>query len=54
MLKVVPSPAKVKDIRPALRKRAGLRVRGKVVDLRRYTGANVIRFPRTAGPTSAA
>ncbi|MEW9529926.1 hypothetical protein [Microbispora sp. NPDC049125] len=52
MLRVVPSLAKVRDIRTALRRRP--RRDTKVVDLRAYTGANVIRFPRTSGPTSAA
>lgn len=27
---------------------------GKIIDLRAYTGRNVIRFPRPDGPTSAA
>ncbi|GAA4583183.1 hypothetical protein GCM10023194_19820 [Planotetraspora phitsanulokensis] len=53
MLKVVPSLAKVRDIGPALRRRPVLPSR-KVVDLRAYTGANVIRLPRTSGPTPAA
>ncbi|GIH70150.1 hypothetical protein ACFHYQ_04070 [Sphaerimonospora cavernae] len=54
MLKVVPPIGQVRDIRSALRRRPG-RIRDrKIVDLRAYTGANVIRFPRTSGPTSAA
>jgi hypothetical protein len=55
MVTVVPSLAKVRDIRSALRRRPG-KDRGdrKIVDLRAYTGGNVIRFPRTSGPTSAA
>ncbi|GAA4201064.1 hypothetical protein [Microbispora amethystogenes] len=53
MVTVVPSLAKVRDIRPALRRRPKQQDR-KIVDLRAYTGGNVIRFPRTAGPTSAA
>jgi hypothetical protein len=52
MLRVVPSLAKVLDIRTALRRRPSRD--NKIVDLRAYTGANVIRFPRTSGPTSAA
>ncbi|MBP2706630.1 hypothetical protein JOL79_22740 [Microbispora sp. RL4-1S] len=53
MLKVVPSLAKVRDIRTALRRRPA-RDR-KIVDLSAYTGGNVIRFrPRPSGPTSAA
>jgi hypothetical protein len=52
MLKVVPSLAKVRDIRPALRRRPNRDK--KIVDLKAYTGGNVIRFPRTSGPTSAA
>jgi hypothetical protein len=53
MLKVVPPLDKVRDIRSALRRRPSSPDR-KIVDLRAYTGGNVIRFPRTAGPTSAA
>ncbi|MBX6384610.1 MAG: hypothetical protein IRZ07_16860 [Microbispora sp.] len=61
MLTVVPSLAKiqplakVRDIRTALR-RGPKRDRKdrKIVDLRAYTGGNVIRFPRTSGPTPAA
>ncbi|MCT9931091.1 hypothetical protein N5079_12780 [Planotetraspora sp. A-T 1434] len=52
MLKVVPTLAKVRDIRPALRRRP--RRDSKIIDLRAYTGGNVISFPRTSGPTSAA
>ncbi|GAA4567685.1 hypothetical protein [Planotetraspora kaengkrachanensis] len=53
MLKVVPSLAKVRDISPFLRRRP-IRPSRKVVDLRAYTGGNVIRLPRTSGPTPAA
>lgn len=54
MLKAVPPINKVRDITSALRRRpARIRDR-KIIDLRAYTGANVIRFPRTSGPTSAA
>ncbi|GAA3440982.1 hypothetical protein Pve01_20670 [Planomonospora venezuelensis] len=43
---------KIRDIRSAARRRAPGDT--KVVDLRAYTGGNVIRFPRPGGPTSAA
>ncbi|MFF5208158.1 hypothetical protein [Streptosporangium sp. NPDC000396] len=43
---------KIRDIRSAPHRRtAG---DAKVVDLRAYTGRNVIRFPNPGGPTSAA
>lgn len=53
-LAVVPSHPvrhKVRDIRSASRRRTPV-TDAKVVDLRAYTGRNVIRFP--GGPTSAA
>jgi hypothetical protein len=63
-LRVVPPSVarhKIRDIGSALR---GRRRRdqnrsdpnrcGKVIDLRAYTGRNVIRFPRPDGPTSVA
>ncbi len=50
MVTVVPSLAKVRDIRSALRRRP--KQERKIVDLRAYTGGNVIRFPRTSGPAS--
>ncbi|MGC5011738.1 hypothetical protein ACLQ2R_13325 [Streptosporangium sp. DT93] len=42
----------IRDIRSASRRR----VPGdaKVIDLGAYTGRNVLRFPRTSGPTPAA
>ncbi len=53
MLKVPPT-GQVRDIRSALRRRPD-RIRDKkVVDLRAYRGANVIRFPRPSGPASTA
>ncbi|MCC5577974.1 MULTISPECIES: hypothetical protein [Microtetraspora] len=42
---------KVRDIRSVLRRRQNRDT--KIVDLRAYTGRNVIRFPKP-GPTSAA
>ncbi|MEU7883705.1 hypothetical protein [Microbispora bryophytorum] len=55
MVTVVPSLAKVRDIRTALRRRPKRdRTDRKIVDLKAYTGGNVIRFPKTSGPTSAA
>lgn len=54
MLKAVPSTDKVRDIKPVLRRRPARIHDRKIIDLRAYTGANVIRFPRTSGPTSAA
>ncbi|GAA2859395.1 hypothetical protein GCM10010517_17930 [Streptosporangium fragile] len=54
---VPPSVArlKIRDIRSATR-RGMSRVANdaKVIDLRAYAGRNVLRFPRTSGPTSAA
>ncbi|NJP23662.1 hypothetical protein FLW53_05470 [Microbispora sp. SCL1-1] len=51
----VQSLAKVRDIRTALRRRPRRnRKDRKIVDFSAYTGGNVIRFPRTSGPTSAA
>ncbi|GIH90463.1 hypothetical protein Pta02_24880 [Planobispora takensis] len=43
---------KIRDIRSATRRRSP--GDPKVVDLRAYTGRNVIRFPRANGPTPAA
>jgi hypothetical protein len=43
---------KIRDIRSATRRRTPGDT--KVVDLRAYTGRNVLRFPRTSGPTPAA
>ncbi|MEU4405606.1 hypothetical protein AB0F88_13840 [Streptosporangium sp. NPDC023963] len=43
---------KIRDIRSATRR--GVAGDTKVVDLSAYTGRNVLRFPRTSGPTSAA
>lgn len=55
MVTVVPSLAKVRDIRTASRRRPAWDRRDrKIVDLRAYTGGNVIRFPKRSGPTSAA
>ncbi|GHE41506.1 hypothetical protein GCM10017673_49750 [Streptosporangium violaceochromogenes] len=51
---VPPSVArlKIRDIHSATRRRTiG---DAKVVDLHAYTGRNVLRFPRTSGPTPAA
>ncbi|GLW07979.1 hypothetical protein Misp01_31090 [Microtetraspora sp. NBRC 13810] len=51
----------IRDIRSARRHRPAADTRvsdtkmiDKVVDLRAWSGRNVIRFPRTGGPTSAA
>ncbi|MER6827843.1 hypothetical protein ABT352_17825 [Streptosporangium sp. NPDC000563] len=43
---------KIRDIRSVTRR--GATGDAKVVDLSAYTGRNVLRFPRTSGPTSAA
>lgn len=43
---------KIRDIRSATRR--AVAGDAKVVDLNAYTGRNVLRFPRTSGPTSAA
>ncbi|WP_176728330.1 hypothetical protein [Planobispora rosea] len=43
---------KIRDIRSVTRRRAP--GDAKVVDLRAYTGRNVIRFPHPSGPTPAA
>ncbi|GIH76345.1 hypothetical protein Plo01_27740 [Planobispora longispora] len=43
---------KIRDIRSATRRRAP--GDAKVIDLRAYTGRNIIRFPRPSGPTPAA
>ncbi|MFD0890243.1 hypothetical protein ACFQ08_37345 [Streptosporangium algeriense] len=43
---------KIRDIRSA--RRHGGVPDTKVVDLRAYTGRNVLRFPVASGPTSAA
>ncbi|WP_344864985.1 hypothetical protein [Planomonospora alba] len=43
---------KIRDIRSATRRKASGDT--KVVDLRAYTGRNVVRFPLTSGPTPAA
>ncbi|MCG5219512.1 hypothetical protein [Streptosporangium sp. KLBMP 9127] len=43
---------KIRDIRTAHRRRRA--VDATVVDLRAWAGRNIIRFPRTSGPTSAA
>jgi len=58
-LRVVPPSGarhKIRDIRSALRgrRRRDTTSCDKVIDLRAYTGRNVIRFPRPGGPTSAA
>ncbi|GGM77027.1 hypothetical protein GCM10010106_24360 [Thermopolyspora flexuosa] len=47
---------KIRDIRSAARgrRRRESAARDKVIDLRAYTGRNVIRFPRPGGPTPAA
>ncbi|MFI7538008.1 hypothetical protein [Streptosporangium sp. NPDC049376] len=51
---VPPSVArlKIRDIR-SVRRRGGASDT-KVVDLRAYTGRNILRFPATSGPTPAA
>ncbi|MFI6926313.1 hypothetical protein ACIBIZ_40700 [Nonomuraea spiralis] len=43
---------KIRDIRAAVRRRRSVAADPKVVDLRAYSGRNVIRFP--GGPTPAA
>ena len=43
---------KIRDIRAADRRRPSVAADPKVIDLRAYTGRNVIRFP--GGPTPAA
>ncbi|WP_165781583.1 hypothetical protein [Streptosporangium minutum] len=43
---------KIRDIRSATRRRAA--ADAKVVDLRAYTGRNILRFPLASGPTPAA
>ncbi|MEV7010338.1 hypothetical protein [Streptosporangium sp. NPDC051022] len=43
---------KIRDIRSVARNRTTGDT--KVVDLLAYTGRNVLRFPRTSGPTPAA
>ncbi|MFJ2032701.1 hypothetical protein [Streptosporangium sp. NPDC087985] len=43
---------KIRDIRSAARRRVSADT--KVVDLRAYTGQNILRFPLTGGPTPAA
>ncbi|MEV8632273.1 hypothetical protein AB0395_11520 [Streptosporangium sp. NPDC051023] len=43
---------KIRDIRSATRRRSA--GDAKVVDLRAYTGRNVLRFPLAGGPTPAA
>ncbi|MEU7989860.1 hypothetical protein AB0B56_33860 [Streptosporangium canum] len=43
---------KIRDIRSATRRRTA--ADAKVVDLRAYTGRNILRFPLTSGPTPAA
>lgn len=58
-LRVVPpnvAPHKIRDIGSATRarRRRGTNSCDKVIDLRAYTGRNVIRFPRPGGPTPAA
>ncbi|MFO7250279.1 MAG: hypothetical protein DIU60_005960 [Actinomycetes bacterium] len=58
-LRVVPPGAtrhKIRDIRSAARgrRRREAASRDKVIDLRAYTGRNVICFPHSGGPTSAA
>lgn len=57
-LAVVPSHVarlKIRDIR-SIRSATRRRTVGdtKVVDLRAYTGGNVLRFPQPSGPTPAA
>ena len=62
MLRAVPSLDKVRDIHSVLRRKPRHDDKthddkthdDKVIDLRAYTGRNIIRFPRTAGPTSVA
>ncbi|WP_424529917.1 hypothetical protein ACOZ38_10250 [Sphaerisporangium viridialbum] len=54
-LSVVPAYVprhKVRDIRSAHGRRPSSE--SKVVHLQAYTGRNIIRFPRTGGPTPAA
>ncbi|MBB4936254.1 hypothetical protein FHR32_000559 [Streptosporangium album] len=43
---------KIRDIRSAPRRKTS--ADAKVVDLRAYTGRNILRFPLTSGPTPAA
>ncbi|WP_185844951.1 hypothetical protein [Nonomuraea sp. WAC 01424] len=43
---------KIRDIRAAVHRRRSVAADPKVVDLRAYSGRNVIRFP--GGPTPAA
>lgn len=43
---------KIRDIRSATRRRTTADT--KVVDLRAYTGRNILRFPLTSGPAPAA
>jgi hypothetical protein len=50
MLRAVPPLDKVRDIRSAPRRRT--HHDAKIIDLRAYTGGNVIRFPRRPNPAS--
>lgn len=43
---------KIRDIRSATRRKTAADT--KVVDLRAYTGRNILRFPLAGGPTPAA
>ena len=43
---------KIRDIHSVTRR--GVTGDAKVVDLNAYNGRNVLRFPQTSGPTSAA
>ncbi|PZG42986.1 hypothetical protein C1I98_19080 [Spongiactinospora gelatinilytica] len=56
LVAVVPHAArhKIRDIRSARRRPATAAPDPAVVDLRAWTGRNVIPFPREGGPTPAA